>query len=496
MGAIVAVVQKRKQTAANTAFTMLKELSHRGKDAYAIASAKTRTLANSIGELNPENIQSNIALGYAFSKMLPKDIPQLFSMNNFALVLEGRISPSSKTTATKQFLEKLKSIPEEIAKTTIKDCNGAYTFAIATMDSLIVGRDVMGLAPLYYGKNQTICAFASERKALWKLGLKTVAPFPPGNIARVKKDVGLSFKPVKLIKQSLLKPLEIDSAAKHLQRLLLQSMEDCVSGIGEVAVAFSGGLDSSIVAFLTQKCGIEAQLITVGLENTPETEYAEEAAKALNLPIHVKTYTIDDVEKVLPKVLWLIEEPSALNASIAIPLYWTAELAAYHGLNVLMAGQGADELFGGYHKYLSIYAEKGADALQRTLFDDVRRCYETNFQRDNKVCAFHNVELGLPFVDLRVVNFGLSLPLSLKIESPTDKLRKRVLRKVAENFAMPTFIVNRAKKAVQYATGVDKALCKLAKREDLNPSAYVRKVFQRMFPDVTLDDQDCGSLHA
>jgi asparagine synthase (glutamine-hydrolysing) len=481
MGALVAVVQKGEPTAASTVSVMLKELAHRGKDAYGIASAKQQTLSDSLEKLNPEKTRSNIALGYIFSKILPTDTPQLITTENFTLAFEGRIYPPQKTA------EKLKPAAEDTAESIIKNCNGDYTFAIATSNSLIVGRDVVGVAPLYFGRNETLFAIASERKALWKLGLKAES-FPPGNIAKVEEDTSFSFKPVRTVKQLPLTMSEIDPATKRLHNLLQQSTENRVSDVKEVAVAFSGGLDSSIVAFLAKECGVKARLITVGLENMPETTYAEKAAGALNMPIHVNTYTLDDVEKVLPKMLWLIEEPNFINASIAIPFYWTAELAASLGLDVLLAGQGADELFGGYHRYLTTYAERGVDALQKTLFNDVANCYETNFQRDNKTCTFHGVDLRLPFADLRVVNFALSLPLQFKIESSSDKLRKKILRKVAENMGLPSFIVNKRKKAVQYATGVNKALRKLAKRENLNPSAYVRKVFRETFPDVKTDD--------
>jgi len=481
MGAIVAVVHREEKTAASTVLAMLKELSHRGKDVYAIASADDQTLSGSIEQLNSEKIRSNIVLGYIFSKTLPNGTQQLYQTDNFILAFEGRTYPPSK------IVEELLPNPERTAEEIIKNCDGAYVFAVVTTDSLIVGRDTLGLAPLYFARNQSFVAFASERKALWKLGLRAAESFPPGNIAVVKKDAGTSFKRVKAIAQPPLKPLKMDSAAEQLQKLLLQSIKARVSDVKEVAVAFSGGLDSGLVAFLAKKCRVEVELITVGLENMPETRHAEDAAKALALPIHVKTYTVNDVKKALPRVFWLIEEPNIMQASIAIPLYWTAEQTKTRGFNVLLAGQGADELFGGYHRYLAIYAKNGAEVLQKILFYDVARCYAMNFQRDNQTCAFHNVELRLPFADLRLVNFALSLPLSLKIESATDMLRKRVLRQAAENMGMPMMITQKTKKAVQYATGVDKALRKLAEREGLNPADYVRKVFREVYPDVKLE---------
>ena len=488
LGAIVAIVKKERQNAANAVFTMIKELSHRGKDAYGLASANQQTLAKSIERLSPEDIRSNITIGYAFSRILQQDTPQLLQANHFSLAFEGRIYPYSEDADVPKIREKLEPNPEKSSSRVIKNYDGTYVFAIATPSSLILGRDVLGLAPLYFAKNETLCAFASERKALWKLGLRNVESFPPGSIAMVKNDMRFSFRDVRKIRQPVQQQLELEPAAKHLQRLLLQSTLNMTSDSREVAVAFSGGLDSSMVAFLAQECGAKVCLINVGLENTPETTYAEEAAKALNMKILVKTYSVDDVEAVLPKVLWLIEEPNAVNASIAIPLYWTSEVAANLGLRVLMAGQGADELFGGYHRYVRTYFEKGASALRKELFNDAAKCYQTNFQRDNQTCTFHNVELRLPFADLQVVNFALSLPLKLKILSPTDWLKKRVLRKAAEDFGLPKFIANKAKKAVQYTTGVDKALRKLAKKENLNPHEYCRKVSRNMFPDVEYND--------
>ena len=484
MGAIVAVMHKEKQKTSKTVFTMLNELSHRGKNKYAIASTKEQTLANSLEKLKLETVQSNIVLGDVFSKILPSDTPQILTTDNCTLVFEGRIYPSSKITDTASLVEKLKSNPAQTAKTIIKNYNGDYTFAIATSDSIIIGRDSMGVVPLYFGRNKTLCAFASERKALWKIGLRKVKSFPPGNIAVVRKDARILFELVRTIEQPPLKPLEMDSATKRIQMLLLQSIRDRVSDMREVAVAFSGGLDSSLIAFLTQKCRVKIQLITVGLETMPETVYAEDAAKALDMPIHVKTYSGGDVEKVLPKVLWLVEEPDFLKVSIAIPLYWTAEFAATHGLNVLLAGQGADELFGGYRRYSNDYVRYGEEFVQKTIFNDIVKMHENNFERDSKICNFHNTELRLPFATYQMAKFAATLPLPLKIEPPNDLLRKTVLRKVAEDIGLPRFIVNKPKRAIQYATGVNKVIKKLAKKKGYSTKEYLQEMFQTIFKGI------------
>jgi len=481
MGAIVAAVNKRGENAVPTAVTMLKELTHRGVDAHGVATPTSAITAKSIEKIAIQNLSSSVALGHNLSRILPRDQPQPVQGDGFTLVFEGRLFHSTSLPDVDEVMERLQPDPQRNTSHVIERLEGSYAFAIANSNQIIAGRDMFGTNPLYYGENETTCAIASERKALWKLGIKNAKSFPPGHTAVVNAQ-GFSFKPIKTITQPPREDMDMERAAKRLQDLLLESTRKRVSDLKEVAVAFSGGLDSSLVAVLAERCGIKVQLISVGLENQLEVKFAETAAEALKLPLHLQTYTVKDVEKILPKVLWLIEEPKLIKASIAIPFYWTAENASKLGCHVLLAGQGADELFGGYQGYLKEYEQSGVEAVQKAMYRDVAMSYEKNFQRDNQACFFHKVELRLPFVDRDIVQFSLSLPPSLKIESPEDSLRKRVLRQVAQNLAMPLFIVNKTKKAVQYATGVSKATQRLARKEGLTSREYVEKVFRRVYP--------------
>jgi asparagine synthase (glutamine-hydrolysing) len=102
------------------------------------------------------------------------------------------------------------------------------------------------------------------------------------------------------------------------------------------------------------------------------------------------------------------------------------------------------------------------------------------------VCEFHNVDLRLPFVDSNVIDYALSLPIDLKIESAEDSLRKRVLRRVAENLKLPSSVIYRRKKAIQYATGVDKVLRKLAKEKRLTLKKYIEEIFRKVYPEVEI----------
>jgi len=481
MGAVIAVVNKKGGSATETAVAMLKILEHSGVEALGIASPTAVKIEKTVKSLQKEDINSPIVIGHVLSKILMSDKPQPIKLEDATLVFEGRIYPPNTEFSDAEFAaEKLKQNREENTEALIKDFEGNFAFTVVESDRLIVGRDPLGAYPLYYGENTDLAASASERKALWKIGIKSVSSFPPGHVAIADK-CGFKFKHVKTLAYSRMRRATMQTAAEKLQRLLRQSVKERVSGLREVAVAFSGGLDSSVIAFLAKNFGVDVHLIFVSLKNQPETKHAKEAAETLKLPLHVYIYNEKDVEEVLPEVLWLIEEPDPVKTSIGIPIFWAAEKASEMGFKVMLAGQGADELFGGYKRYLNDYSRYGKEFVQKTIFNDVAGMYKTNFERDSKICGFHNVELRLPFATYQLAKFAVSLPLQLKIGSPNDTLRKIVLRRMAENLGLPQSIVNKPKRAIQYATGVNKVIKKLAKQKGLSMKEYLQKTFQTTF---------------
>jgi len=480
MGGIAAALNKRGEDIVPEVLLMLKELNHRGADVFHVATPTSTVTYNSLSELQTKKLASSIVVGHNFSRIAAAERQQPVSREGYALVFDGRLFPPSKTSDAHEVARLLEPDFNRGAEDIIRKFDGSYAFAIASSDKIVAGRDVFGTNPLYFGENETVCALASERKALWALEVTDVKSFPPGNLAVISTK-GFAFKSVATVTQPSQKVISKKKAACRLQDLLLKSTMERVSDVEEVAVAFSGGLDSSVVAVLAKKCRVSVHLVTVGLEGQIELRHAEAAANSLEMPLHLQTYTIADVENVVEKVLWLIEEPDAMKVAIAIPLFWAAQIASRIRCRVLLAGQGADELFGGYHRYLTEYLRGGVEAVRKSMYNDLATSHETNFQRDNTVCAFHKVELRLPFIDREVVRFALSLPVNLKIDSAEDSLRKRALRLVAQDLGIPRFMAERSKKAVHYATGVDKALRELALRRGLTQRDYIKQVFQKVY---------------
>ena len=111
------------------------------------------------------------------------------------------------------------------------------------------------------------------------------------------------------------------------------------------------------------------------------------------------------------------------------------------------------------------------------MFDDISNMYKNNLERDMKICNFHGVNLCLPFATSEIVEFALKLPLELKLEKNPTSLRKLVLRQVGRDLGLPESIAEKPKKAIQYSTGVNKVLKKIAKRKKMTLSEYVNTLF-------------------
>jgi len=479
----VAVLGKKGQNVVDTAVTMLRVCGEKGADVYGLASSDASLTAKSPADLQKVKFDSPIIVGYAFSKILEQDRLQPLKLKDAALVFSGRDYAHVRGDAGESFARQFQTGREQAPVDFIRKCAGDFLFIISKSEGLVAGRDTIGLRPLYYGENAFFAALATERKALWKINIKQVESFPTGCVGYASKE-GFRFVSVKRLEYLKPSHMTMETAAKKLQTMLELSVRERVAELKEVAIAFSGGLDSSIIALLAKKRRVNVHLVHVALENQHETEHAFRAAEELKLPLYSRTYTEKDVQQAVPSVLEAIEEPDPVKLGIAIPIYWAAKRTAEMNCRVMLAGQGADELFGGYKRYVDDYLRFGGEKTREAMFKDVARMYETNLERDWKVCNASDVELRLPFAARRIAGFALSLPLEVKLETEKNTLRKLVLRRVAKNLELPSFIADKPKKAVQYTTGVNKALGKLAEQQDSSVREYVGKFFQNTFAKV------------
>lgn len=473
----IAVLNKTGSDAGPTVAHALTSMCQE-KNGFVMVSPSALIETEDISLIREKNMRSPVAIGTIFSKNSARNEPRITRIENTASLFEGRLYSSLRKALVEPMLGIRLQLPyETVMENLLREAEGDFSLIIAQPERILAARGPIGVQPLYYGENAELAALASNRTALWKLGINETRSFPPGNLASVSRE-GFEFKPVKTLAYPKLQRITLNEAANTLQRLLEHSVRARMHGEKEVAVAFSGGLDSSVVAFLAKKCGAQVHLVHVSLHGQPETEDARKIADELNLPLSVYLFETADVEEIVAQVVELIEEPDPVKAAVGVPFYWIAKKTAESGFNVLLAGQGADELFGGYQRYVNEYLSHGADKVRETMHADVVRLHETNIERDEKICGYHNVDLRLPFASYEIAEFALSLPMELKIEKKTNGQRKLVLRKVAQNLGLPESVVHKPKKAVQYATGVNSVLWKIAKKHGLTVRAYVEQLFR------------------
>ncbi len=480
MKVTVAVLDKHGDNAVSGMLDLLRSFDFGQVSHFGLVLPQKSFSEKPLGILNRQGLDSSTLIGYVSSKPTASSGYDFLQLDDAGLIFEGKVyKPVPKAALT----EKVAKEPlhcEASLQTLIEQADGDYHFLMVKNGWIAAGRDPIGVQPLYYGENRDIAAFATNRKALWQLGIDKPVSFPPGNMGFADKN-GFKFKTVKAFTYAEPKVVSMDEAAKTVQTLLEQAVKTRLAGLNKVAIAFSGGLDSSIIAYMASKLGVKVELIHVSLENQPETEAAWEASDKLGLPMQVHLFKESDVETTLPQVVDLIEEADPVKASIGVPFYWTAQKTVEEGYNVLLAGQGADELFGGYQRYVNECCAEGSEKARQTMFNDVLRIHESNLERDEKICINFDVELRLPFAAFDLVEYALGLPVDLKFESKVDSLRKLVLRRVALNLGLSASIVDKPKKAVQYSTGINDAVKRIAKRREQSVNEYIAELFAKSY---------------
>jgi asparagine synthase (glutamine-hydrolysing) len=446
---------------------------------FGLLTASKHIERASLKEIETQGICSQVAIGFTSSGTTARTTqPLILSGKEETVMFDGTIFSQSPKVGLDEIIDRKRKYPtaNEAIKAFLKEVESDFSLFVAQNKNILAARDPVGVEPLYFGDNKRVLAIASTRKALWKIGIEETKSFPPGYLG-VASVEGFRFEPVKILTFRQPNQISMNEASKTLKVLLEHAVQARVFGQKEVAVAFSGGLDSSVVAHLAKQSGVNVQLLHVSLEGQPETAEAIEAAEMLDLPLQVCLFSESELEKAVPKVVSLIEETDPVKAGIGVPFFWTAQKASEKGYKVMLAGQGADELFGGYLRYVREYMKLGDEKVRKTMFSDVELIYESNIERDEKIFSFYDVKLRLPFASYQVVEFAMSLPTELKFENSRDSLRKLVLRKTAENLGIPLEIVNKPKKAVQYSTGISDALKKLAKKKNLTFREYITETF-------------------
>ncbi len=430
---------------------MLETIKHRGPDGSGTISLGDITLGNVLLRITGNQrqpISNKGALTYN---------GEIYNFREIAGYLS--ISADSDSEALLQLIDK-KGI-----EAAINEIDGDYAFAYAENGKLYLARDPAGVKPLYYGFAGELFAFASEKKALLSLGINETNALTPGYMVSVEKT-NISRKQISTFARKEKKMDEITAS-----KLLFDAIECAVKKrcYKPMAIAFSGGLDSSLIAAICHNSEFSEyiELYAVGMAGSHDLLQTKKAAELLGLgdKLHLHEPSIGDVEIALPYVIKAIESTEPQKVSIALPFFFASRNAHEDGLRVMLSGQGADELFAGYKRYGSMSSEQLLQALEIDLSNIARN----NLERDDAVTMANAVELRVPYLDRAVVEMALGISPDLKIHNGT---RKYILRKAATRI-LPEELVLKEKKAAQYSSGMYSALEKLGKKNGFRGERFV-----------------------
>ena len=364
--------------------------------------------------------------------------------------------------AIERFLES--SLPDSKAFQEFYKSPGDYAMLGVSNEGLLAGRDPIGQKPLYYGSDKGIVLFASLKTALTTAGIAEPKPVPPGQIVSITNNAPSTDDTFRL-ENTAEERITEETAVKKLGSLLTES---AVKTIPEgSALAFSGGLDSTLVAQAVTLSHRKVELLTVGLENQPELQHAQQVADQMRLPITVRELTKKEVIDLVPEVVQATESVDPTVVGVSLPFYATCQVARAKGLTHIVAGQLSDELFGGYARFEEL---AGNDAtVRREVWDSVASASINDFEPGDKVAVANRLDLRCPFAYLPFVQYALRIPAGLKVKIENARpVRKYILRKLAATWGLPSSVVNRPKKAIQYSTGVMNILEKEAKSRGLS----------------------------
>ena len=370
-------------------------------------------------------------------------------------------------------------------KKTVADIDGIYAIAIKDQneDKIYLVRDRLGIRPLYYGQNNNVIGFASERKGLWQIGIKEPTfSLLPGHCVILSDNIS---SPIKIAEPSVNysnnPPLtKLEDAISTYKKALYNSIKKRSQDLSRIGIIFSGGIDSVLVAKIAKELVPHVTCYTSGIAGSDDIKFSKVIADQLDLDLKINELNIKDIETMLPNILNIIETTNSTQAEVSIPIYGALKLAAKDGLRVVFTGQGADELFAGYPWYAYIYAKYGAKKLKEYMIQDLLLLYKETLEREDKLAMSNSIEMREPFLDSDVVKTATSIDLRLNLAGKDDIFGKRVHRELAIQVGIPKHIAYREKQAAQHGAGIHGILSKIAEKNGFNKKMITKEYIENI----------------
>eukprot|EP00921_Rhytidocystis_pertsovi_P013656 GHVQ01022154.1.p1 GENE.GHVQ01022154.1~~GHVQ01022154.1.p1 ORF type:complete len:575 (+),score=68.59 GHVQ01022154.1:192-1916(+) len=345
----------------------------------------------------------------------------------------------------------------------VESLDGMFSFVIAdaTNDYYMAARDPLGICPLYIGYHTDGSVwFASELKCL-QLDCARVETFPPGHVYTSTGGGSLKryFEPVwwdisgPLPTQPLKLEVVRDSLVRAVEKRL---MTDVPFG-----VLLSGGVDSSLIAAIVNRLMAKTassqdgwfrklHSFSIGLTDSPDLLAARRVADHIGTCHHEFTFEVNEGIDALKDVIYHLETYDVTTIRAATPMYFLSRLIKSLGVKMVLSGEGADEIFGGYlyfHK-----APSKAD-LHRETQRKLHSLHLYDVLRANKATMAFGVEARVPFLDKEFLEVAMSIDPQEKMCIPGKRIEKWILREAfAKDGYLPADVLWRQKE--QFSDGV------------------------------------------
>ena len=376
--------------------------------------------------------------------------------------LELREKLSGKYTFTTQSdCEIILALYQDKGINFVDDLNGIFAFAIydSINNEFFIARDHMGIIPLYMGWDKYGTFYvASELKALEGFCSK-IELFPPGHYWFGKNSAPtrwyirdwVDYQKVKNNRTNISDLHDALSDAVHRQL-----MSDVPYG-----VLLSGGLDSSITSALAKKFSSkrvesndtqsawwpQLHSFSVGLEGSPDLEAARKVSEHIGSIHHEVIFTIQEGLDAIRDVIYHLETYDITTVRASTPMFLMARSIKSHGIKMVLSGEGADELFGGY---LYFHKAPSAEEFHKETVRKLDKLHQYDCLRANKSLAAWGIEGRVPFLDKEFIDVAMRInPEDKMINS--ERMEKWVVRKAFEDY-LPESVAWRQKE--QFSDGV------------------------------------------
>lgn len=417
---------------------------------------------------------------------------------------------------TKSDCEVILSLYKEKGIDFLEDLNGIFAFALydSEKDSYLIARDPIGVIPLYMGWDESGALYvASEMKCLEGY-CSRIEVFPPGHylyngeLTQWYIRDWMEYDAVKEAPLAEAHPeIIVDLREALIAAVKRQLMTDVPYG-----VLLSGGLDSSVISAIAKtfadkriESGDSQQAwwpqlhsFAIGLEGAPDLAAAQKVADHIGTVHHEVHFTIQEGLDAIRDVIYHIETYDVTTIRASTPMYLLSRVIKSMGIKMVLSGEGADEIFGGY---LYFHKAPNAKALHEETVRKLDKLYLYDCLRANKSLAAWGVEGRVPFLDKEFLDVAMRLNPENKLSGAKNRMEKWILRKAFEDM-LPESVAWRQKE--QFSDGVgyswidtlrdiasaqvsDEQFAKAAERFPINPPMtkeeyHYRTIFEEHFP--------------